>query len=160
METGAASDGRPGRSGDESRAIGWPGHFGRAKHREIEMISKVAKVGVYVSDQERALKFYTEVLGFELVANLPMGENSRWIEVAPKGAETKLALWTPPGLEDRIGTFSGIVLESDDVEKTHQDLLAKGVNFTQAPVEQAGGTMGQFTDPDGNIFVLRGPDRD
>jgi predicted enzyme related to lactoylglutathione lyase len=124
------------------------------------MITKVAKVGVYVKDQERALKFFTEVLGFELVANLPMGESARWIEVSPKGAETKLALWTPPGLEDRIGTFSGIVFEADDIEKTHRNLVEKGVRFTQAPVRQGGGVMGQFTDPDGNTFVLRGPDAD
>lgn len=124
------------------------------------MIRKVAKVGVYVKDQERALKFYTEVLGFEIVANVPMGKNARWIEVGPKGAETKLALWTPPGLEDRIGTFAGIVFEADDVEKTYQELAQMGVNFTQAPVQQAGGIMGQFTDPDGNTFVLRGPDTD
>lgn len=124
------------------------------------MINKVAKLGVCVRDQERALKFYTEVLGFEVIADLPMGKNARWIEVGPKGAETKLALWTPPGLEDRIGTFSGIVFEADDVEGTHQELAKKGVNFTQAPVKQAGGVMGQFTDPDGNIFVLRGPDTD
>jgi lactoylglutathione lyase len=123
-------------------------------------IRKVAKVGVYVRDQERALKFYTDVLGFELVANLPMGPNARWIEVRPPGAETKLALWTPPGLEDRIGTFSGIVFEADDIDKTHRNLVQKGVAFTQAPVKQGGGVMGQFTDTDGNIFVLREPDDD
>jgi lactoylglutathione lyase len=123
-------------------------------------IKKVAKVGVYVRDQERALKFFTEVLGFELVANLPMGPKARWIEVRPPGAETALALWTPPGLEDRIGTFSGIVFEAEDIDKTHKNLLAKGVEFTQAPVKQGGGVMGQFRDPDGNVFVLREPEED
>jgi catechol 2,3-dioxygenase-like lactoylglutathione lyase family enzyme len=123
-------------------------------------IKKVAKVGVYVKDQERALKFYTDVLGFELVADVPMGPNARWIEVRPPGAETKLALWTPPGLEDRIGTFSGIVFEAEDIDKTHRELAGKGVVFTQAPVKQGGGVMGQFRDIDGNTFVLREPDTD
>ena len=123
-------------------------------------ITKVAKVGSYVSDQDRAVKFYTEVLGFELVTDVPMGAKSRWIEVRPKGAETKLALWTPPGLENRIGTFSGIVFEADDIHGTHQHLLSRGVTFTQEPVLQGGGVMGTFTDPDGNVFVLREPDND
>jgi lactoylglutathione lyase len=123
-------------------------------------ISKVAKVGVYVKDQERALKFYTDVLGFELVTDVPMGPNARWIEVRPPGAETGLVLWTPPGLEDRIGTFSGIVFEADDIETTHKNLATKGVVFTQAPVKQGGGVMGQFRDLDGNTFVLREPDND
>jgi lactoylglutathione lyase len=121
-------------------------------------ITKVAKVGVYVKDQQRALKFYTDVLGFDLVKDLPMGANARWIEVRPQGAETGLALWTPPGMEDRIGTFSGIVFEAEDVHGTYQALLKRGVSFKQAPVNQAGGVMGQFTDPDGNIFVLREPE--
>jgi lactoylglutathione lyase len=122
-------------------------------------ITKIAKVGSYVKDQERAVKFYTDVLGFELVVDVPFGKQ-RWIEVRPKGAETKVALWTPPGMENRIGTFSGIVFEADDVHGTHQRLLSMGVNFTQAPVKQGGGVMGTFTDPDGNVFVLREPDND
>ena len=123
-------------------------------------IAKVAKIGVCVGNQERAVKFYTDVLGFDLVTNVAMGPNARWIEVRPKGAETKLALWTPPGMEDRIGSFSGIVFEADDVQGAHQALLGRGVSFKQAPVKQPGGVMGQFTDPDGNIFVLREPDSD
>jgi lactoylglutathione lyase len=122
------------------------------------MISHVAKIGVNVKDQDRALEFYTKVLGCELVTNVPMGKDSRWIEVRPPGAQTALVLWTPKGMEDRIGTFSGIVFQSEDVQKTYEQLVAKGVKFTQAPTAQAGGTMGQFADPDGNIFVLRGVD--
>jgi predicted enzyme related to lactoylglutathione lyase len=118
------------------------------------MIRKVAKAGVCVSDQQRAVDFYTDVLGFRVVADEPMGEE-RWIEVAPDGDETTLALWTPPGLEDRIGTFAGVVLSCDDIEATYSELRDRGVEFTREPKGQPGGVMGTFKDVDGNEFVLR-----
>jgi lactoylglutathione lyase len=121
------------------------------------MISHVAKVGVNVRDQQRALEFFTQTLGFDLITDAPMGEKARWIEVRPPGAQTSLALWTPPGLENRIGSFSSIVFQAADVHGAYGRLLDKGVTFTQTPTSQPGGTMGLFLDPDGNSFVLRGP---
>ncbi len=76
------------------------------------MITHVETVAVYVSDQDRAVGFFVDQLGFELRKDVPMGsaeDAPRWIEVAPPGAETVLALFTPPGLEDRIGMSSGLV---------------------------------------------------
>lgn len=119
------------------------------------MITHVAKVGVYVRDQQKALDFYTGTLGFRLIADEPMGPDARWIEVVPPGATTSLALWTPPGLEDRIGTFSGVVLSCDDIAATYEELRQRGVTFTQEPTSQAGGVMGVFLDADGNSLVLR-----
>ncbi|HMB92929.1 MAG TPA: VOC family protein [Rhodothermales bacterium] len=120
------------------------------------MITHIKTVGVYVSDQQKALDFYTNVLGFEVLADEPMGPDARWIEVAPPGATTNLALWTPPGMEDRIGTFTGLVFQSDDIEATHKTLQERGVEFVDQPKDQPGGVMGTFKDPDGNTFVLRG----
>ena len=119
------------------------------------MIRKVAKTGVCVSDQQRAVDFYTQVLGFTLVADESMGPDARWIEVGPPGAETTLTLWTPPGLEDRIGTFTGVVLSCDDIQATYEELRARGVEFEKEPRDQPGGVMASFRDPDGNTFVLR-----
>lgn len=119
------------------------------------MITKASTVGIYVSDQDRALGFYTNTLGLEKRADEPMGDGSaRWIEVAPKGAETRLVLFTPPGQEDRIGTFSNVVLECDDIRATHEELRARGVAFTEEPSEQPWGLWAQFKDPDGNEFGL------
>jgi lactoylglutathione lyase len=120
------------------------------------MINSVKLVGVNVKDQGRALDFYTNVLGFETITNEPISPNARWIEVSPPGAETHLALWTPPGLEDRIGTFSGVVFRCNDIDATYEELKKRGVKFTEEPRDQPGGTMAQFVDPDGNTFVLRG----
>ena len=120
------------------------------------MITRANNVGVYVSDQDRALDFFTNKLGLEKLTDepMPMGESLRWIEVVPRGAETRLVLFTPPGFEDRIGTFSNVVLECDDIHATHEELRARGVEFTEEPSQQPWGMWAQFKDPDGNEFGL------
>ena len=78
----------------------------------------------------------------------------RWIELRIPGAQTGLALFTPPGEEHRIGTFHSISFACDDVVKTHAALVERGVEFVQPPVKESWGTSAVFRDPDGNSFVL------
>jgi predicted enzyme related to lactoylglutathione lyase len=118
------------------------------------MISKVNTVGVYVSDQQRALEFYRDRLGFEVLNDAPMGEDARWIEVAPPGAHTRLVLFTPDGQEDRIGGFSNVIFDCDDIEATHRELSARGVEFPDAPSKQEWGWWATIRDPDGNVHGL------
>ncbi len=119
------------------------------------MLTRTGIVGLCVRDQDEALDFYTNKLGFEKRADEPMGEDgARWIEVAPYGAETRLALFTPPGQEDRIGIFTNVVFECDDIQATYEELGGKGVEFTQEPSEQPWGMWAQFKDQDGNEFGL------
>jgi lactoylglutathione lyase len=119
------------------------------------MIKHVGTVCVYVKDQQKALEFYRDVLGFEVRQDQPMGPNARWIEVAPKGSQTRVVPFTPPGQEDRIGTFSGVVFSCDDIEATYTELTAKGVEFKQKPEKQPwGGILAQFYDVDRNTHVL------
>lgn len=118
------------------------------------MITHAKFVGVYVSDQQRALDFFTNKLGFDLIQDEPLGEGRRWIEVAPPGAQTGLALFTPPGMEDRVGTFSPVAFTCEDVRATYEELKARGVEFTQEPKEEFWGVSALFTDPDGNTYLL------
>ena len=118
------------------------------------MITRASTVGIYVSDQDRALDFYTGKLGFEKLTDDPLGGGARWIEVAPQGAETRLVLFTPPGQEGLIGTFSNVVLSCDDIEGTYEELKERGVEFTEGPSEQPWGMWAQFRDQDGNEFGL------
>ncbi|HEX8178105.1 MAG TPA: VOC family protein [Pyrinomonadaceae bacterium] len=118
------------------------------------MITRIKFVGVYVRDQARALDFFTNKLGFEVLQDEAFGEGLRWIEVAPPGAETGLSLFTPPGMEERIGTFSPVVFTCADVRATYAELLARGVTFTQAPKDEAWGVSAMFIDPDGNTYLL------
>jgi catechol 2,3-dioxygenase-like lactoylglutathione lyase family enzyme len=118
------------------------------------MIKMVRMVGINISNQQRALDFYTGKLGFEVHIDQPMGGNQRWIELRVPGSDTHVTLFTPPGHEDRIGTFVNLVFGTEDVEKTFEELKARGVEFAQPPRKESWGTSAIFKDPDGNSFVL------
>ena len=118
------------------------------------MITSVKFVGIPVKDQERALAFYREKLGFKVATDQPMGPGQRWIELRIGGAETRVVLFTPQGHEDRIGTFFNGSLEADNVQKTFEELKAKGVEFVQEPKTESWGTSAIFKDSEGNQFVL------
>jgi predicted enzyme related to lactoylglutathione lyase len=118
------------------------------------MISMVKFVGIPVSDQDRALKFYTEQLGFVVATDQPMGPGQRWIELRIAHSPTRVVLFTPDGQQDRIGTFFNGSLGCDNVEATYRQLSGRGVEFTEAPTSQPWGTFAKFRDPDGNTFVL------
>ena len=118
------------------------------------MITQVKFVGVPTRDQERALKFYTEKLGFEVATDQPFDATQRWIELRIGNSATRFVLFTPPGHEDRVGTFFNGSLACDDVEATYRQLRARGVEFLSEPKKQPWGTFATMKDPDGNQFVL------
>ena len=81
------------------------------------MITNIKFVSIPVRDQNRALDFYTEKLGFTIITDQPFDEKQRWIELRIPKAETRVVLYTMEGQEDRIGTFSPIVFACADVAK-------------------------------------------
>ena len=118
------------------------------------MIHRVKFVGIPVADQDRALAFYRDRLGFKVHTDQPMGPGKRWIELRIPGAETGVVLFTPDGHEDRVGTFFNGSFACDDVRKAYADLKAKGVEFPGEPREEPWGTYAIFKDSEGNSFVL------
>ena len=118
------------------------------------MIKAVKFVSIPVRDQEEALAFYTEKLGFQVLTDQPFDAKQRWIELRIPGAETRMVLFTPPGHEGRIGTFSNVTFMTDDIDRTHRELTARGVVFTAPPTKQPWGRFAKFQDIDGNQFVL------
>jgi predicted enzyme related to lactoylglutathione lyase len=120
------------------------------------MIKAVKFVNVPVKDQDRALEFYTQKLGFKVMTDQPMGPQ-RWIELSPNGGSgTGVSLFTPEGHESRVGTFTGISFLTDSVEKTYEMLTGKGVEFTGPPKKEPWGMFAMFKDSEGNQFVLSG----
>jgi catechol 2,3-dioxygenase-like lactoylglutathione lyase family enzyme len=115
-------------------------------------VSKVANVIIPVDDQDRMLAFYTEKLGLEKRADVPFGdeEGSRWIEVAPSGAETPIALCPPGPSAEAGGKDTGITLQTDDIEALHAQLRDRGVD-----VDPEVSRMG---DPVPPLFWLRDPE--
>ena len=118
------------------------------------MLKRLKFAGIPVRDQDQALLFWTEKMGLQVTTDQPMGDGQRWIEVRIPGAQTGLALFTPPGHEDRIGTFQSMSFAVDDVERAYAELSARGVEFVSPPKKEEWGTSAVFKDPDGNTFVL------
>lgn len=117
------------------------------------MIKAVKFVSIPVKDQNKALEFYTRKLGFQILTDQPFG-SQRWIELGIPGADTGVVLFTPPGQESRIGTFANISFVCDDIQKTYEELRARGVEFQQPPKKESWGTSAIFKDVDGNAFVM------
>ena len=90
-------------------------------------ITQMGRVLVPVSDQDTAIAFYTDTLGFSLVADVPFGEGDRWVEVAPPDGGTAIAL-VPPRGEYQPGRMTGIAFVSADPRSDHAELIAKGVD--------------------------------
>ncbi len=118
------------------------------------MIKRIKFLGIPVRDQERALKFYTEKLGFRILTDQEFSEKQRWIELSIPGAETGIVLFTPDGQEDRIGTFVNTSWEVDNVEKTYEELGARGVEFAGPPRKERWGSYVILRDSEGNQIVL------
>src|SRR4030081_2556681 len=97
------------------------------------MIKGIKFVSVPVRDQDKALEFYTQKLGFTVFTDQPFNDQQRWIELAIPSAQTGVVLFTPDGQKDRIGSFSGISMLADDVQTTYEQLAAKGVEFVMPP---------------------------
>jgi catechol 2,3-dioxygenase-like lactoylglutathione lyase family enzyme len=116
-------------------------------------VRRIAIVSVPVSDQEAAKRFYTDILGFSIVRDNPMGPDQRWVQVAPPGAETSVTLvtWFPAM---RPGSITGLVLETHDVAADHARLRSRGVVISDL-AEVPWGRYATFTDPDGNGWVLQ-----
>jgi predicted enzyme related to lactoylglutathione lyase len=119
---------------------------------EEVVIDAVAFVSINVADQDRAKKFYTELLGFELVLDVPMGDadGPHWIEVRPPGARTHIVLYHDP---ESAGSFGPCVFDTDDIAVTAADLKAKGVEILEEPrLAEWGSWWARFRDSEGNEF--------
>jgi catechol 2,3-dioxygenase-like lactoylglutathione lyase family enzyme len=118
------------------------------------MIKAIKFVSIPVSDQDRALAFYTEKLGFRILTDRPFTDKQRWIELSIPGAETGLVLFTPDGHENRIGTFAPATFVCDDLQRTYEEYSARGVEFLGPPKKESWGNFAMFKDPDGNQWVV------
>ena len=118
------------------------------------MIRQVKFVSIPTSDQKRALEFFTEKVGFEVYTDQPFGDDQRWIELKVPGASTRVVLFTPEPHRPWIGGFSNITFACDDVQRTYEEMSARGVEFATPPTRQPWGTYALFRDPDGTTFCL------
>ena len=130
------------------------------------MITSLATTQVWVHDQDEALAFYTDKLGFELREDVTVPEmgNFRWLTVGIPGQEdvaiTLMAIPGPPVFDEATrdellslmakGALGGLFFATDDCRGTFEELRSRGVEFTQEPVEQPYGIDAGFRDVSGN----------
>lgn len=115
-------------------------------------IEKICTVCVGVADQDKMIDFYTQRLGFEKRVDVPFGGRYRWVEVAPPGADTTIALAPPPPGGDAPGGVStGITFKTDDIDALHAELKQRGVDV-DAEISKMG-------DPVPPMFWLRDPEQ-
>jgi catechol 2,3-dioxygenase-like lactoylglutathione lyase family enzyme len=118
------------------------------------VITELHTVALYVADQDRAKRFYVDTLGFELNADHPgLGGIGRWIEVAPRGAQTSFMLADASGWnkQDRVGASADVTLRCEDARALFDELSAQGVRVTEPRTERFG-TFVDITDPDGHTL--------
>ncbi|MFP5022722.1 VOC family protein [Pseudonocardia phyllosphaerae] len=114
---------------------------------------QISVVSVPVSDQERALRFYVDTLGFDLVTDASWGDGMRWVQVAPPGSTATLALVTWFD-EMPAGSLRGLVVDVPDLDAAYGALRERGLDI-DPPTEQPGGRFFFVADPDGNRLSFR-----
>ena len=122
------------------------------------MLESIFYTTMLVSDQDRALDFYTNVLGLEQRVDNPTPDGLRFLTVGVNGQDFQLVLW--PGTPGQAQPTQGRIppsctIETDDVRKTYEELKARGVTFVSDVLEFPWGWVAQFDDPDGNRLQLR-----
>jgi catechol 2,3-dioxygenase-like lactoylglutathione lyase family enzyme len=118
-------------------------------------VKQVTRVMVPVADQDAAIAWYTQKLGFTLAADVPFGEGDRWVEVAPPEGGALLAL-VPPRGDYQPGRNTGIALSAGDVRGVHDELQATGVEI-DGELMGGDGTVPLlffFRDGDGNVLMV------
>jgi predicted enzyme related to lactoylglutathione lyase len=131
---------------------------------------KLANINVWVHDQEEALAFYTDKLGWEVRADVQLPEipDFRWLTVSPPGqpdvAIVLMEVPGPPVFEEETrqkvldvmakGAATGLFLNTDDFNASYEELKGRGVEFSEEPTERPYGIDAGFHDPSGNAFRL------
>ena len=132
------------------------------------MISRMSHATVYVTNQDQALEFYRDKLGFKVTTDVTMDGGFRWLTVAPAGqSDFEIVLMEPkPGFmfeqeaADQLralitgGKLGAGVFSTPDCQATYQELSAKGVEFLSPPAKRPYGVEAIFKDNSGNWFSL------
>lgn len=132
------------------------------------MITRLARVTIYVRNQDEALKFYTEALGLEVRSDVSFGPGARWLTVAPVGqSDIEIVLQEPvpamhgeefaQKISERVGQGTTWVFATDDCRADYETLKGRGVTFSSEPEEQPYGVEAVFQDLYGNSFSLLQP---
>ncbi len=117
------------------------------------MIKGVKFVSIPVRDQKKAVEFWTEKVGLQILTDQPWNDTARWVELGFGGNSTRLVPF-PMREDDRTGQFMNVTFYADDVEGTYKEMSARGVEFVAPPKRESWGTSAIFKDPEGSQFLI------
>ena len=131
------------------------------------MKQRIAHVALVVKEYDEAIQFYTGKLGFTLIEDTPLGEDKRWVLVAPPGATETCLLLAKAANEKQaasIGNQTGgrvfLFLFTDDFWRDYNNMVTEGIHFVRPPKEEPYGTVAVFEDLYGNQWDLLEPQND
>ncbi len=123
---------------------------------------KIVVTGIYVDNQDKALQFYTNILGFVKKTEIPIGEH-RWLTVVDPADPDSIELLLEPGCHPAVEPFKRALMEDgipftsfgvEDVSKEYERLCSAGVHFTQPPVQMGSVTTAVLDDTCGNLIQI------
>jgi catechol 2,3-dioxygenase-like lactoylglutathione lyase family enzyme len=126
----------------------------------MSTLNTLAVVMIPVADQDRAIDFYVDKLGFETSADIPFGDGNRWVELAPPGGGTTIAPTPQRGDDWQPGRMTGISITAPDAKAEHARLRDAGVDVDAEVMTMEGPPpdMFWFRDADGNqLLVVEAP---
>ncbi|HKU83415.1 MAG TPA: VOC family protein [Candidatus Nitrosocosmicus sp.] len=119
------------------------------------MITGIVSTSVFVKDQQESLNFWIEKLGFEVICDIKLESNIRWVEIAPISSNSSINLYPKSLISKKdLKPMPVIVFRTDDILNTFKNLKAKGVTFSRNPLKSILGIYAMFKDLDGNEFLI------
>ena len=119
------------------------------------VITGIASTSVFVKDQQESLNFWVEKVDFEVICDLELEPNFRWVEIAPRSSNSSINLYPKSLISKKdLKPMPVIVFRTNDIHSTFNNLKAKGVTFSRTPIKSIIGIHAMFKDIDGNEFLI------
>ena len=119
------------------------------------VITGIASTSVFVKDQQESLNFWVEKVDFEVICDLELEPNFRWVEIAPRSSNSSINLYPKSLISKKdLKPMPVIVFRTNDIHSTFNNLKAKGITFSRTPLKSILGIHAMFKDIDGNEFLI------
>ena len=118
-------------------------------------ITGIASTSIFVKDQQESLTFWVEKIGFDVICDIELESNFRWVEIAPRSSNSSINLYPKSLISKKdLKLVPVIFFRTDDIYSTFNNLKAKGVTFSRNPLKSILGIHAMFKDVDGNEFLI------
>jgi lactoylglutathione lyase len=119
------------------------------------VITGIASTSIFVKDQQESLNFWVDKVGFEVICDLLLESNFRWVEIAPRSSDSSMNLYPKSLISKKdLKPMPVIVFRTNDILSTFNNLKARGVTFSRNPLKSILGIHAMFKDVDGNEFLI------